>query len=194
MEHSKHLSEEHGSRFFGSPKLHSREKRSQRKIEAHFFFWNKIFREPNFLLHVTRLFGLELELEKWRCDSPILLETLLKALLHHDSINPFDSRALRFWCLPFRFKDFNDCKLHVILRVQKIRKRGTFFETNMTPRNFNEERSPGVSEAFAWLWAEVWFAFLRRFPANYTPSLWRERSLLSLRSTFSLRVVTYQRI
>ena len=37
MEHSKHLLEEQGSRFFGSPKAHSREKRSQRKTEAHFF-------------------------------------------------------------------------------------------------------------------------------------------------------------
>ena len=101
---------------------------------------------------------------------------------------------MRFWWLPFRWKDPCDCKMHVILWVQKTRRSGTSLETNMTPRNFNEERRPGVGEAFAWLWAEVWIARLRRFPANYTPSLWRERSLLLLRLTFSLRVVTYQRV
>ena len=57
MEQSKHLLDEHGSRFPGSPKAHSRVKTSQR--------WIKTFREPIFVLHVTMLLpvGLELELE-----------------------------------------------------------------------------------------------------------------------------------
>ena len=65
IEHSKHLLEEHGLTFPGSPKPHSREKTSQRrKLEAP-LLWNKPFQEPIFVLHVTRLLGLELELENW---------------------------------------------------------------------------------------------------------------------------------
>jgi hypothetical protein len=60
MEHSKHLLDEHGSRFPGSPKAHSREKISQRKLEVCF----SCNCESIFVLHVTRLLGLELELEK----------------------------------------------------------------------------------------------------------------------------------
>ena len=90
--------------------------------------------------------------------------------------------------------------MHVILRgaknMQKIRRRGTFLEWDMIPRNFNEERSHGVSGAMTCHWAEVWFSRLRRFLAKYTRcksgGIWRERSLLLTGSTFSLRVATYQ--
>ena len=61
MEHSKHLLEEHGSRFPGSPKPHSREKTSQRKLEV-LFLCNISYWESIFALHVSRLSRLELEL------------------------------------------------------------------------------------------------------------------------------------
>ena len=62
-EHSKHLLEEHGSRFPGSPKPHSREKSSQRLLGVP-FLCNIPLWEPIFVLHVTRLLGLGLGLEK----------------------------------------------------------------------------------------------------------------------------------
>ena len=62
MEHSKHLLEEHGSRSPGSPKPHSRVKTSQRFFGV--LFLCNIPWEPIFVLYVTRLLGLELELEK----------------------------------------------------------------------------------------------------------------------------------
>ena len=65
MEHSKHLLEEHGSRSPGSPKPHSREKTSQRLLLIGApFLCSLPFWEPIFVLHVTRLLRLELELEK----------------------------------------------------------------------------------------------------------------------------------
>lgn len=199
MEHRKHLLEEHGSRSPVSPKRHSRETTSQRLLTVlflcHIPFWESIF-----VLHVTRLLSLELELKQWRFYSPILLKIRHEVFLDHDHINPFDSRAVRLWCLPFWCKEFCDCTMYVILRVQKIRRRGTSLESIMTSRNFNEERSPSVGEAFACLWAEVWFSRLRQFPAKYTRctdcsirgSLWREQYLLLTRSTF--RVVTYRQV
>ena len=50
--------------------------------------------------------------KKWRCYSQILLETHLNAFLHHNHINPFDSRAGRFWCLPVISKALCDCKMY----------------------------------------------------------------------------------
>jgi hypothetical protein len=60
MEHSKHLLEEHGSTFPGSPKEHSREKTSQRKLGALFLRnWESIF-----LLHVNEVIGFRIEIGK----------------------------------------------------------------------------------------------------------------------------------
>ena len=63
MEHRKHLLEEHGSRSPVSPKRHSRETTSQRLLTVlflcHIPFWESIF-----VLHVTRLLSLELELKQ----------------------------------------------------------------------------------------------------------------------------------
>ena len=46
--------EEHGSTFPGSPKSHTRENTSQRKLEV-LFFGNKTFLDAIFALNVTRL-------------------------------------------------------------------------------------------------------------------------------------------
>ena len=60
MEHSKHFLEEHGSTFPGSPKAHSREKRSHLKRATE--LTSLFLRTAGYLfvLHVTRSLGLKL--------------------------------------------------------------------------------------------------------------------------------------
>ena len=138
-------------------------------LKSIFFFEVKYSGNLNSFFNVTRL--LELELGIWRCYSPILVETLLRAFFRYDHTNPFDSRAAHFEWLPFWCKECCDCNMHVIFAgAENKEKRNTFLESNVTPRNFNEERSLVVSEAFA-PWAEVWFSFLGQFLAKYTPNL-----------------------
>ena len=58
MEHSKHLLEEHGSMFPGSPKEHSREKTSQRVTELTDLSLRNFQSGSIFVLHITRSLGL----------------------------------------------------------------------------------------------------------------------------------------
>ena len=104
-------------------------------LKSIFFFEVKYSGNLNSFFNVTRL--LELELGIWRCYSPILVETLLRAFFRYDHTNPFDSRAAHFKWLPFWCKECCDCNMHVILRVQKIRRREIPFSKATWPRGIS---------------------------------------------------------
>ena len=95
---------------------------------------------------------LGLELEKWRCYTPILLETRHKAFLHHDHINSFDSRAVRFRCLTFWCKEFCDCKMHVshFSGAENIEERYLSWK-QYDPEGFQWEKEPSYQRGFRML-------------------------------------------